>query len=303
MGNQVDNKFTWLIKDYCTWLPNSYRSDQFVIGGCTWYLHACFRRHRDKDFNCLYVYLVDADFESAWRRDERWIKSVQVTFTVVNQLSQEHSKVKAAGFFFDHNKPKCSISMIRLSKLHAKDAGFLVNDELEIVVVIDVLSVSDGSLKAKKPLNRPEEPIDLVDVNGLQVIPSEVDLARRIFELHPKTAKKYRTKNEYMRRFHTKVLLDLTKRFFKVPYEDSSYDVSDFEGALTYLKSVGFKLDWLEKKLDEVKENKKKCARLTKLEQQRQDMMDKYTDVRNQLEKERAEIKKTAHDLSFIDIV
>ncbi|XP_019102102.1 PREDICTED: MATH domain and coiled-coil domain-containing protein At3g58210-like [Camelina sativa] len=135
--------------------------------------------------------------------------------------------------------------MIRLIKLHAKDAGFLVNDELEIVAVIDVLSVSDGSVKAKKPLNRPEEPIDLVHVNGLQVLPSEVDLARRIFDLHPKTAKKYRTKNEYMRRFHTKVLLDLTKRFFKVPYEDSSYVVSDFEGSLTHLKLKVLGLSWI----------------------------------------------------------
>lgn len=36
MGNQVDKKFTWVIKDFCSLRSEIIYSEEFVIGGCKW---------------------------------------------------------------------------------------------------------------------------------------------------------------------------------------------------------------------------------------------------------------------------
>lgn len=58
-------------------------------------------------------------------------------------------------------------SMICLSDLNARDSGFLVNDELKIVAEIDVLEVVGE-------LDVPVVTTDIVDINGFQVLSSQV---------------------------------------------------------------------------------------------------------------------------------
>ncbi|KFK41494.1 hypothetical protein AALP_AA2G137500 [Arabis alpina] len=97
------------------------------------------------------------------------------------------------------------------------------------------------------------------------------------------------------------VLLSLIKLLFKSSWGASTDDLSDAEAALTYMKNVGFKLDWLDKKLDQVKENKKKCWRLCEMEHQLHDMKQKCKDLETQLNKEKTEIlEATTPDVYFI---
>ncbi|CAA7060674.1 unnamed protein product [Microthlaspi erraticum] len=99
-------------------------------------------------------------------------------------------------------------------------------------------------------------------------------------------------------------LLSLIKLLYKRPQGHSEDDLTDAEDALTYMKSVGFKVDWLEKKFDKVKEIEKKCARVCEMEQQLHDLEKKCEDLKTQLIKEKAEIlEATAPDLSFNDAV
>ncbi|KAF2617446.1 hypothetical protein F2Q68_00041735 [Brassica cretica] len=50
-------------------------------------------------------------------------------------------------------------------------------------------------------------------------------------------------------------LLSLNEMFSKSVQELSNEDLVEAGIALTYLKHVGFKLDWLEKSVDQVKEH------------------------------------------------
>ncbi|XP_010412835.1 PREDICTED: MATH domain and coiled-coil domain-containing protein At3g58270-like [Camelina sativa] len=313
MGNQVDRKFTWVIKNFSTLQSEKIYSDEFVISGCKWRLLAFPEGNNSP--NNFSLYLIVADYESLPSECKR---NVFFTFTLVNQLHERLSRVKVARNWLDQKAPDWGFtSMISLIELHAKDGGYLLNDELKIVIelyvleVIGKLDVPEESKEATKPLktmnhNDDDEDIpgDLVDVNGFQVLPSQVGFVRRIFGKHPDTAVECCTKNQDLRTSYINVLFTLIKMLYKRTQDQSTDDLSDAEAALAYMKSVGFKVNWLEKKLVEVKENKKRCDQVTELEQQLQDLMNKYTSVGQQLEKERAEIKKAASpDISFNDVV
>ncbi|XP_010431443.1 PREDICTED: MATH domain and coiled-coil domain-containing protein At3g58270-like [Camelina sativa] len=313
MGNQVDRTFTWVIKNFSTLRSEKIYSDEFVISGCKWRLLAY--PEGDNSPNNFSLYLEVADYESLPSGCRR---HVHISFTLVSQFHENLSLVKATRSWLDHEVPDWGFtSMIALTKLHDNYCGFLVNNELKIVVEVDVLQVigkldvPEESEEATKPPRKMKHndddadiPEDLVDVNGFQVLPSQVGLARRIFEKHPETALECRTKNQSLRTSYMNVLLSLIKMLFKGPEEQSKDDLSDAEAALVYMTSVGFKLDWLEKKLDEVKESKKKCVQVCEMEQQLHDLEQKSKDLKAQLDKYNAEIlEATASDLFLSDVV
>lgn len=66
------------------------------------------------------------------------------------------------------------LSMLHLNELHAKDSGFLVNGDLKIVVEIDVLEVI-GKLDVTEETSTI---IETMDVNGFQILPSQVSGCR-----------------------------------------------------------------------------------------------------------------------------
>ncbi|CAL9247689.1 unnamed protein product, partial [Arabidopsis halleri] len=102
--------------------------------------------------------------------------------------------------------------MLLLSILNAKDGGFLVNNEVKIVVEVDVLQVigkldvSKESQEVTQPLKRMRlnggavsshlhNETSSVDVNGFLVLPSQAESLKRIFEKHPEMAQNFRVKN------------------------------------------------------------------------------------------------------------
>ncbi|EFH54457.1 hypothetical protein ARALYDRAFT_907298 [Arabidopsis lyrata subsp. lyrata] len=320
MGNRVDNKkFTWVIKNFSTLQSEKIYSDKFVISGCKWRLLAFPKGDKVK---CLSLYLEVADFKSL---PSGWRRNVEFTITLVKQFCEKFSLAKVTQHWLDHKVPDWGFkSMIPLTTLHDKDGGFLVNDELKIVAEVDVLEVigkldvpgeSEEETQPVKKIKQNDDgavssdllkeiPGDLVDVNGFQVLPSQVGFARRIFEKHPETASECRTKNQDLRTSYMNVLISVIKMLFKGPEEHSKDDLSDAEAALAYMTHVGFKLDWLEKQHEEVKERMKKCARVCEIEKQLHDLEHKCKDLKAQLNKEKAEIlEATAPDLFFIDVV
>ncbi|CAH8340238.1 unnamed protein product [Eruca vesicaria subsp. sativa] len=164
-----------------------------------------------------------------------------------------------------------------LTKLHDMKSGFLVNDEIKIFVEVDVLKVigkSDVSeespevtqtLKRKKlsdgpvsiHLNKETSSLnECVDVNGFQVLPSQVQSVKRLFERHLDMALEFRAKSQHLNTSCMNVLLNLIKTLCQSLQDLSFDDLCQAEKALTNLKCSGFKVDWLELKLEELEEMK-----------------------------------------------
>ncbi|XP_020881907.1 MATH domain and coiled-coil domain-containing protein At3g58400-like [Arabidopsis lyrata subsp. lyrata] len=77
-------------------------------------------------------------------------------------------------------------AMFPLTALKALNSGFLVNGELKIVADVKVVEVIGNSDVAKSPLKRKKlNDAETLSVNGVQVLPSQVEYVSRIFEKHP----------------------------------------------------------------------------------------------------------------------
>ncbi|ESQ30828.1 hypothetical protein EUTSA_v10012142mg, partial [Eutrema salsugineum] len=225
-------KFTWVNKNFSSLHPEEIYSDQFR----GWRLLA-YPKGNNKD-NCFSLYLVVADYKflpNAWRRH------VKVSFTIVNQFSEKLSQLKEpqpCPWLEQENPDWGFAEMITLTKLNAEE-GFLVNDELIIVVKVDVLEVV-----GKLDVSGESSPVT-IDVKGFQVLPSQVESVKRLFERHQ----------------------DIASNFLI-----SMDDLADQYASLAYLTEAGFELGWLKKKLDKVKEVKEKeescLARLKEMEEQ-----------------------------------
>ncbi|CAN7056766.1 unnamed protein product [Brassica rapa subsp. trilocularis] len=118
-----------------------------------------------------------------------------------------------------------------------------------------------------------ESEIQSMDVNGFQVLTSQTNrLAsdRLCMKPHPDIAVEFRAKNQHLRNACMDFLLSLIDTLCQSLEDLSNEDLVEADIALTYLKDAGFKVDWLEKKLDIVKDKKEKeqssLARLQEME-------------------------------------
>ncbi|KAJ4904931.1 TRAF-like family protein [Raphanus sativus] len=157
---------------------------------------------------------------------------------------------------------------------------------------------SDASDKSEK---------ESMDVSGFHVLPSQVESVRLIFKRHPDIAVEFRAKNQHLRKACMDFLLSLIETLCQSLEELSSEDLVEADVALTYLKDAGFKVEWLEKKLDHVKAKKEKeqfcVARLQEMEDSLLNLWKKCSDLDAQVEKEEEELSATRTPLSFDDAV
>ncbi|KAG7583488.1 MATH/TRAF domain [Arabidopsis suecica] len=271
MGKQVDNikTITWVIENFSSLPSLSIQSDQFVVGDCKWRLWA----FPKANFLALYLKVANSEsFPIGWRRHAKF------SLTLVNQFSDKLSQIRAeTQKWFDQKSTSWGYHvMIPLTKLHTNE-GFLVNGELIVVAKIEVLE-----LVGKLDVSKESSPVlETIDVNGFQVLPSQ---------------------NPYMKTAYMNVLLSLTKTLCQPPQDLSNEDMSGAGAALTYLREAGFKLDWLEKNLGELKEKKKKeetsLKRLQEMEEQLTPLKRKYLDLEAKIAKEKAELLAARAPLS-----
>ncbi|XP_010516484.1 PREDICTED: MATH domain and coiled-coil domain-containing protein At3g58340-like [Camelina sativa] len=273
MAKQVGKEFVWVLQNFSFNSDKCY-SDPFVIGGLQWHLLA------ECDLVFLYLSLCIADCQLLPS------EAVKVRLKIVNQLSENLSILKESDHCFDEQSPSCGYAIP--SEVLAKDGGFLVNGELTIIA--EVLGTSDVF----------DDFIPLKKFNGFHVHPSQVQSVRRIFERHPDMAVQVRAKNQHLRTTFMNFLTSLIETLCQPLQELSNEDLEEADIALKYLKDVGFKVDWLEGKLNKVKEKKDKersCeARVQELEAQLHDLKLKF-------EMEKAELSATRTPLSFDDVV
>ncbi|KAF2607663.1 hypothetical protein F2Q68_00045068 [Brassica cretica] len=116
-----------------------------------------------------------------------------------------------------------------------------------------------------------------------------------------------RAKNQLLRNSCMNSLLSLIETLCQ-PLEDlSNEDLIGAEIALTYVKDSGFSVDWLEKKLDQVKEMKEKevsgLAILQVTEDKLLKLKQKCAELEALAEEQKAESSATITPLSFYDVV
>ncbi|KFK35049.1 hypothetical protein AALP_AA5G227800 [Arabis alpina] len=294
MGNLVDNKFTWTIKNFSSLGSEKVCSDQFVIGGCKWELLAYPKGDDKVGYLCLCLAVTESESRPCgWRRHAKF------SFTLVNQHSEKLSRKTETRLWFDEEGPIWGFSdIILLTKLHERDRGFLVNRELKITVEIDVLEVigrldeseesEEGTTQPLKKIKKDNDGIFSSEVNGFLVLPSQAESVKRIFEKHPNMALNCRAKNQYLRTLCMNALLNLIQTMCQSLQELSIDDLSQADDTLTYLKNSGFKVDWLERKLEEVKEKKMEKeigeTRMQELEEELKGFREKYSDTEALLE-------------------
>ncbi|KFK35052.1 hypothetical protein AALP_AA5G228300 [Arabis alpina] len=146
-----------------------------------------------------------------------------------------------------------------------------------------------------------------VDVNGFRVFYSEVECVRRIFEKHPETAMNFGPKNQLVKNAYMNNLLDLIATICLAPQELTVEEIVDAENTILELVEVGFNLDWLKKKLEELCVKKKKMeargARMRELDRMIVEQRRVLLELEGELKNEENEAVCDSARLGFEDVV
>ena len=135
---------------------------------------------------------------------------------------------------------------------------------------------------------------------------SQLELVSRLLERHPEIASDIRTKNPNLRTGYMSLLLSLIETLRQSPHELSKTDLAEADAALGSMTNAGFKLDWLEKKLDDMAEKKEKEeageARVREIEEELKDLNQKCSNLEALLEKQKLELSAAKAPISFDDV-
>ncbi|KFK35076.1 hypothetical protein AALP_AA5G232100 [Arabis alpina] len=245
-------KIIWAIKDFSSLQSKSICSDEFVVGGCKWHLKAYPKGLSAKSH--LALFLEVSNYETlpyGWKIHARHL------LTVLNQNSNKNVTHKVLQHWYDKKSPDWGTSyMLPLDQLEAKDSGFIVNGELKIVTDIDVFKVI-GKLDVKDETST-SIVTEFMNVNGFELLPSQAKFMSRVLTRHPKIASEFRPMNPTLRTSYMSFLLGIIETMCHSPQNLSKDDTASAYAAVKCLTEAGFKLDWLEDKLDEVYEIKEK---------------------------------------------
>ncbi|KAL1201583.1 Protein RESTRICTED TEV MOVEMENT 3 [Cardamine amara subsp. amara] len=301
METQFDNKITWTIKNFSSLPADKICSDNFVLSGCKWNLQAYPKGYYNANYLSLFLAVVDyASLPTGCRRHTK------CRFTVVNQISNKlsQSKIRELDMWFEVNSTSWgNAKMCPLDEIHAKDSRFLVNGELKIVAEINVVETI-GKLDVTEETSTI---VETRNVNGFQLLPSQAKSVNRIFKRHPEIASDFRPKNPNLRTGYMGLLLSLIETMCQLPQEISKDDLFDAYAALAPMRDAGFKLDWLEKKLDEVSEKQENEGAsetgLHEMEEELKDLKQKLSAMEALVEKEKGKVSPAKAPISFNDVV
>ncbi|EOA39132.1 hypothetical protein CARUB_v10012054mg [Capsella rubella] len=271
MEKQYEKKITWTIKNFSSLQSEKVDSDIFVVGDSKWRFVVLPKGYGDSINECLSLFLEVPDAESL---PNGWKRHTQFRLTVVNQTWEILSQQKEGQEWFDQKRPTLGFSaMLPLAKLININDGFLVNEEVKVVAEVGVLQVIGRSDVLEETLLVNES----IDVNGFQVLPSQVESVNNLFKKNPDIASTFDLENPLLRTTYLNSLLSLTEILCQTPEKLSNNDLANAYSSLICVTKAGFKLDWLEKKLKEVgksrlqeieeefNELKQKCANMEAL--------------------------------------
>ncbi|XP_019085844.1 PREDICTED: MATH domain and coiled-coil domain-containing protein At3g58280-like [Camelina sativa] len=294
MVNQESKRFCWVVKDLRC---ESCCSVPIQIGDANWRLVANPNGNRDAGNFSLFLEAITEPLPCGWRR------YVECGFTIVNHLREAHTVHKKGWRWFDKNTKICGFrDMVPLSRLTPINGGFLLNGEITIIAEVGVLEVID-TLSTPQVENSEQRAHDdssssedvqnkddvTIEVNGFQVLVSQVDEVKALFEKHPDLAQGFSLKNQHIKNAYMNALLDLIKTLCKASKELCVEDLKKADDTLSDLIKAGWNLEWLRKKLDQALEKQVEYdARIRELEKQVKKRKLALEEIETDLEKEKA---------------
>ncbi|CAH8265706.1 unnamed protein product [Arabidopsis lyrata] len=263
-------------------------SKVFVSGGYEWYIDLYPKGNSlCHDHLSLYLYVTNSkSFRSGWKRIANFY------FVLLNQSDKVLYRSPIEQHTFQTNSMSWGFRKT-LPRSKFKKKRFLENDRLIVEVHIQIVETFDG--ERGDVLEKKET----VDINGFQVLASQITPARKLFAVHPDLADDFKPKNQVVRTEYMNVLLNLIETLNKPSQDHSETELSNAHSKLSELTEAGFKLEWLKSKLDEVSLKRKKAdadvqqldERLKNLEQMKLDF--KLDCLKSKLEEVSLERKKS----------
>ncbi|ESQ29434.1 hypothetical protein EUTSA_v10024153mg [Eutrema salsugineum] len=257
MEDQKQMSFTFEIDNFSE-KEGLILSPQFSSGGCKWIVQVYPKGDRVEDHLSLFLTVANPEsLRLGWKR------SASFSFVLLNQSGKEIDTTcewpcslfcaQVSGWGFAKAVP--------LKKLQEK--GFLEKNKLIVKVQVKVAEVVDEAQVTGK---------EMLDVRGFQVLYSQAVPVSWIFEEHPDIAVNFKPKSQLMKATYMNILLGLIDTLNKPPHSLSETELSNGQNELIDLTEVGFKLDWLKTKLDDVSLERKKTnadgSRVKELEEQ-----------------------------------
>lgn len=142
------------------------------------------------------------------------------------------------------------------------------------------------------------------DSNSKLLFLWQVTSVKQIFEEHPDIAEDFRSKNQVVKTEYMNVLLRVIETMAKLPQSISETELSNVHSELTELTEVGFKVEWLKTKLEEVSVEWKKAnadgCRIQQLEEHVKNLELTVSDLKAELNKEKA--KSTSDAAKFLSL-
>ncbi|KAL0758180.1 hypothetical protein Bca101_095848 [Brassica carinata] len=270
MWTELKKALSWEI-DNLSERTDLMKSDTFSSGGCNWFLGVYVR-----DDLCMYLKDVDTHkLSSGWKR------RVSFCFVLLNQSGKElfRSPDEGRHRLFCAETPTWG-KTFPLTKLQEK--GFLEKNKLTIEVYIKVFEVVHAGKSTEN---------DVLDFNGFHIFVSQANPVNDIFKHHPDFALDVIPKNQAVRTAYMNLLLGLVETLRKSPQSLSVTELRNAQSELTELTEAGFKLDWLNSKIEELSLERKKVLSdgplVKQLEEHVKIMELNLSDLKVELDKEK----------------
>ncbi|KAJ4878464.1 TRAF-like family protein [Raphanus sativus] len=252
MEDQKQTSFTFEIDNF-TEKENFIHSPNFLSGGCEWFVEVYPKGHGIEDHLALYLHVANSgSLLLGWKR------RVKYSFVLLNQSCKEiHKTTEWCNVFCSQATGWGFAKALTLKTLQEK--GFMEKNKLIVKVQVNVLEVVDqGDVTGNETM----------DLSGFQVLYRQAFQVSWLFVRHPDIALNFKPKSQLVKTTYLNLLLKLIEKLGKPPHSFSKTDLSNIRSELIDLTEAGFKLDWLNKKLDDISlETKKEDANGTRVQE------------------------------------
>ncbi|CAN7007792.1 unnamed protein product [Brassica rapa subsp. trilocularis] len=291
-GDQLQTCYTFEIDNFSL---NKYsiKSPKFLCGGCEWYLLVHPKETRFDDHLSVYLCVYNPkSLRTGWQRKANF----RFTLLNSNQSGNVLNSATERSCLFCAQFSSWGHKTLPLSKL--KEEEFLENSKLFIKVDVKVVDiVHEAEITGKETLF----------LKGFDVLYSQFDSVHKIFEKHPNIAIDFKPKDKGVKAAYMNLLLSLIETLRKPLRSFSETELSDAESQLNELTEAGFKLDWLKTRFEEIYLERKNAdadkSRAQEVEERIKNLELTLSDLKVELEKEKAKSAADATLLSFDEIV
>ncbi|CAH8302700.1 unnamed protein product [Eruca vesicaria subsp. sativa] len=212
-------------------------SPKFSSGGCKWFVNVYPNGYHIDDRMSLHLQVANPEsFPLGWK----WQASY--SFAILNESGKELYRTPEScklfrAQFTGWGSPKA----FTLQKL--QDMRFLQNNKLILKVNVKVIQAVDEGVATGT---------DMLEVRGFKVLYSQLPSVNRLFRKHPDVAVNFKLSNQLVKTTYMNLLLGLIEKLDKPQNNFTEIELSKVHSELIDLTKVGFELDWLKKRLDEV---------------------------------------------------